>query len=128
MHVLTTHTHTHTHTHTAYQLAVGVNCVGPQGKNNIAPKTDRVCSVFQQPTLFHENKTPRSCYNHATHSTSFMNTIIITHCISYILWRGHSCCSFFFFPGFSLFFLFTAFYPPVNPNRQCFHDYMTVNC
>lgn len=39
-------THIYTRTHTTYQLTVGVNCVGPQGKNNIAPKdTENVLSL-----------------------------------------------------------------------------------
>lgn len=40
MHAHTLCTHSQ-QMHTIYQLAVGVNCVGPRGKNNIAPKTER---------------------------------------------------------------------------------------
>lgn len=40
------HMDTHRHIHTTYQLTVGVNCVGPQGKNNTAPKdTESVLSL-----------------------------------------------------------------------------------
>ena len=80
---LHTHTHTHahahntTHTHTSYQLAVGVNCAGPQGKNNIAPKTDSQSVFFLQSTSFYEHKMTQSRNNLKTHGISSINAILI---------------------------------------------------
>ncbi len=129
------HVHTHARTrswenatHTTYQLVVGVNCVGPQGKNNIAPKTDRqtVCSVFQQPTPLYEDKITQSCYNHTTHcifypGSNYCSFYIKPVCIMEEICILFLCLNILSFPIYRL-------YLPVIPKRQCFHDYVTVNC
>lgn len=60
--------HTHT-TPPTYQLAVGVNCVGPQGKNNIAPKTERQC-VFCLSAVYFNMRTKLSKYFVTKHKVS----------------------------------------------------------
>lgn len=63
-----------THTHTAYQLAVGVNCVGPQGKNNSAPKIER------QSVFFHS-----SAYAFILKTKQHVHAGIIKQAVAYLL-------------------------------------------